>query len=92
MPSSACCLQYAAFLLPLTLKDGFFAHEPYEQRLILAGACGSDVPVARQRGGGEHDKKYAYEIAVLSCRFWTEQLLPTTLSGSDVPVARQRGG
>ena len=31
MPSTACCLQYAACLLPLTFKVGVFVQESYMQ-------------------------------------------------------------
>ena len=34
MPSSACCLQYAAVLLPSTLKLGRLVQEACEQRLL----------------------------------------------------------
>lgn len=33
IPSSVCCLQFAAILLPLTLNVDTFVQEPCEQRL-----------------------------------------------------------
>ena len=43
MPSSACCLQYAAFLLPSKLKPGRLVQEPYEQRLCRTSTMPSSA-------------------------------------------------
>lgn len=49
MPYSACCLQYAATLLPSALKFARFLQEPFEQRAILSEGSCSTTPGAHMK-------------------------------------------